>query len=63
MYFRIFLIISPWNRMGPTFEQTKIAITQGYFVPRFVEIGPVVLENIFFLNSSMHFHNFVIISP
>ena len=44
MYFRIFLIISPWNWMGPSFEQTKITFTQGYFVPSFVEIGPVVLE-------------------
>ena len=29
----------------PSFEQTWIPFTQGYFVPSLVEIGPVVLEN------------------
>ena len=40
MYFRYFLIIFPWKRV----EQTWIPITQGYFVPSLVEIGPVVLK-------------------
>ena len=44
MYFRYFLIISPWKRAGPSFEQTWIPISQGCFVPSLVEIGPVVLE-------------------
>ena len=29
---------------GPSFEQTKIPFTQGYFVPSLVEIGLVVME-------------------
>ena len=44
MYFRNFEIISPWIRNGPSFEQTWIPFTQGYFVPSLVEIDPVVLE-------------------
>ena len=30
----------------PLFEQIWIPITQGYFVPSFVELGPVVLKKI-----------------
>ena len=37
MYFRYFVIISPWNRAGPSFEQTWIPFTQGCFVPSLVE--------------------------
>ena len=44
MYFRYFVIISPWKGRGPTFEETWIPSTQGCFVPSLVEIGPVVLE-------------------
>ena len=44
MYFPNFIIISPWKRAGPSFEKTWMPFTQGYFVPNFVEIGPVVLE-------------------
>ena len=44
MYIRYFLIISPWKRAWPSFEQTWIPITQGCFVPTLVENGPVVLE-------------------
>ena len=44
MYFRNFIIIFPWKRMGPSFEQTWIPCTQGCFVPSLVEIGPMVLE-------------------
>ena len=45
MYFRYFVIISPWKIAGvPSFEQTCIPFTQGCFVPSLVEIGPVVLE-------------------
>ena len=37
--------LSPlWEGRGPSFEQTWIPFTQGYFVPSLVEIGPVVLE-------------------
>ena len=32
------------NNWGPSFEQTWIPFTQGYFVPSLVEFGPVVLE-------------------
>ena len=44
MYFRYFVIISPWKRTGPLFEQICNPIIQGCFVPILVEIGPVVLE-------------------
>ena len=44
MYFCIFVVISPWKRRGPPFEQTGVPITQGCFVPSSIEIGPVVLE-------------------
>ena len=40
--------LSPlWKGRGPSFEQTWIPFTQGYFVPSLVETGPVVLEKIF----------------
>ena len=37
--------LSPLGKgQGPSFEQTWIPFTQGYFVPSLVKIGPVVLE-------------------
>ena len=39
MYFHYFVIISPWKRVGPSFEQSWILFTQGYFVPSLVEIA------------------------
>ena len=30
MYFRYFIIISPWKRVGPSFEQTCIPFTQDF---------------------------------
>ena len=37
--------LSPlWGGRGPSFEQTWIPFTQGYFVPSLVEIGSVILE-------------------
>ena len=33
-----------WEFIGSSFGQTWITFTQGCFVPRLVEIGPVVLE-------------------
>ena len=44
MYFCYFVIISPWKRWGPSFEQIWILIIDGCFMPRLVEIGPVVLK-------------------
>ena len=44
MYFRNFVIISPWKRRGPSFVNTRIPFTQGCFVACLVEIGSVVLE-------------------
>ena len=38
-YLRYFIIISPWEKRGPSFEQTWIPFTQGWFVPSLVEIG------------------------
>ena len=57
MYFRYFVIISPWKGQGHSFEQTWISFTQGCFVPSLVEIGWG------FLMSSIYFHYFLIISP
>ena len=39
-------IISPWKKHYPSFEQSQISFTQGFFVSNLVEIGPVVLEKI-----------------
>ena len=63
MYFHYFVIISPWKRVGPSFEQSWIPFTQGCFVPSLVEIGSVILEKKLFLILSMYFRYFVIISP
>ena len=46
MIFRYFVIIPLGKRQTPSFEQTWIAFTQGYFVPSLVEISPVVLEKV-----------------
>ena len=40
MYFRYFVIISPWKSVG----HFEFPFTQEYFIPSLVEIGPVVLE-------------------
>ena len=45
--FNISLIISPWRRHGFSFVQTWNPSTQKCFMPSLVEIGPVVLEEIF----------------
>ena len=42
MYFRSFLIISPWKRARPFIW---IPLTQECIVPSLVEINPVILEN------------------
>ena len=63
IYFRYFVIISPWKRAGPSFEQTWILYTQGCFVPRLVATGSVVLDKKIFLILSIYFRYFVIISP
>ena len=44
IYLRFFVIISPLERVGPSFEQTWIPYAQGCIVPSLVEIGPVVPE-------------------
>ena len=44
MYYRYFVIISPWKRAVPLIWKIWIPITQGCFVPSLVEMGPVVLE-------------------
>jgi hypothetical protein len=39
------LLLSPLGeRLSPSFEQTWIPLTQWWFVPSLVKIGPVVLE-------------------
>ena len=44
MYFRYFVIISPWKRTGPFIWTNWIPFTQVCFVLSLVEIGPMVLE-------------------
>ena len=40
------MLLSPLEKgRGPSFEETGIPFTQGWFVPSLVEIDPVVLEN------------------
>ena len=34
-------LLTSWESIGSSFEQTWIPFTQGCFVPSFVEIGPV----------------------
>ena len=63
MYFRYFIIISPWKRWGPSFEQTWFPFTEGCIVPSFVEIGQVVLEKNIFKFCQCIFCYFIIISP
>ena len=43
-FFKVFSLFRNYLPLGPSFEQTWIPFTQGYFVPSLVEIGPVVLE-------------------
>ena len=47
MHYAISLLSALGKRHSPSFEQTQILFTQEYFVPRLVDIGPVVLEKIF----------------
>ena len=49
MYFRYFIIISPWKRRGPSLEQIWIPFTQGWFVPSssLTQIDSMDLEKIF----------------
>ena len=56
VYFRNFVIISPWKRIGPSFKITRISFILGYFVPSLVEIGPAVLEK---KNVVSLFHNYL----
>ena len=44
MYFRYFVIISPWKRVGPFIRKNWVPFNKGCIVPRLAEIGPVVLE-------------------
>ena len=49
MFFRNFVIISPWNKERPltSLEETWISFTKGWFMPSLVEIGLMVPEKIF----------------
>jgi hypothetical protein len=49
-YFCISVIIFPWKKTWPFFSTILILFTQGRFVPSLIEIGPLVLEKIFFQN-------------
>ena len=61
IYFHYFVIISPWKRIGPSYEKTRILFTQGYFVPSFVEIDPLILEKkiLKFVNVFSQFCNYL----
>ena len=63
IYFRLFLIISPWKRAGSfrSFEQTWIPFVQWCCVSSLVDIGPLVLEESNSI-SSMYFCYYLIIS-
>ena len=57
----LFPQLSPlWEGFGPSFEQTLIPFTRGYFVPNLVKIGPLVLEKKIL---KIYFYYFTIISP
>ena len=47
MYFRYFVIISPWKGSGPFIW---VPSSKGFFVPSLVEIGLLVLEKKIFVN-------------
>ena len=59
IYFHYFVIISPWKREGSFILKTCNPFIQGWFVLSLVEIGAVVLEEKFFLISSMYFLQFL----
>ena len=63
MYFHYYIIISPWKRTGPSFEQLWIPFTQGCLVQSLIEISPRVLEKMIFKLSKCIFRYLVIISP
>ena len=42
-YFCYFAIFSPWKLTWPFIVQTYIPFSQGYFILRVIEIGPMVL--------------------
>ena len=62
MCFRYYLIIAPWQRRGPSVDQTLTPFFQGCFVLSLVEMGTVGLEKKILI-LSMYFRYFVIISP
>ena len=62
VYFRYFLIISPWKRAWPIIWTKLNPLHTRMFCASLVEIRSVVLEKKIFLNLSMYFRYFVIIS-
>ena len=61
MYFRFFVIISPWKIVGPSFEHTWIPFTQRWLVLSLVDTGPVVMKKKSFKICQCIYRNFVII--
>ena len=61
MYFRYFIIISPWKRAWPFIWTYWIPITQGCFVSSLHGFGQVVREKIFYnvVNVYLLFHNYL----
>ena len=55
MYFRYFIIISPWKRAGSFIWTNLNPYTQGCFVPSLVENGSVVLEKKIFKSCQLIF--------
>ena len=63
MYFRYFVIVSPWKRLGPFIWTNFNPLNPKMLCAKFCWNWPSVLEKKIFLISSMYFRYFVIISP
>jgi hypothetical protein len=59
-----FVIISPFKRTGPLFEQFRMPFTQEWFIPRGIKIGLLVQgEKIFFPNINTCKYDFPYCGP
>ena len=61
LYFHYFVIIFPWKRAGPSFEQTWIPYTQGCFVPSWLKLAQWFWRRRFFnfINVISSFRNYL----
>ena len=63
MYLCYFVNISPWKRLGPSFEHTSIPFTQDALCQVWLKLAQWFWRKRFFLILSMYFRYLVIISP